>query len=104
MAPERCTVKLNRVTVHQPLRIGGADGDEQIFLDNVDAALATHRKEIYINLHAAGGVSSTVLALCIAACRKADAVGKKITIRLHKRNATSVGLVGLDRLATVEMV
>lgn len=94
----------NRLTVHGPILIGGADGEEDVFLQYVESLMGCRQSQVTLDLASAGSLSSTVLALCIAACRRADDAGKGVKIRLHRRNATAVNLVGLNRLAEVELI
>jgi len=78
--------------------------DEQAFLACVDRLLEHRSRDLLIDLVQAGSLSSTVIALVIAAARKAQDKGKHLSLRVAKRNAMAVRISGIDKLLAVELL
>jgi hypothetical protein len=94
----------NTLTLLGPLSPDERQMDEEAFLAGVDKLLGQKNPEIVIDLVRAGNLSSTLIALVIAASRKAEAVKKKTVIRTGKRNGLAIRISGLERLVEVRLV
>ena len=101
---DRMEVSGNTLVVNMPFDFDERQGDEEAFLGQVDRLMSVSRRPVVIDLLRAGGLSSTVIALCIPATRKAEEAGRTLTIRIARRNAIAIRVSGLDKLVAVELV
>lgn len=92
------------LTVIRPFHFDERQADEEQFLKAVDLLMNHRDGNLIIDFSNAGSLSSMVIALCIAATRKADAAEKKITIKVPRRNSLAVRVSGLDKVLTVVLV
>jgi hypothetical protein len=90
--------------LQEPLSLDERGTEEEAFLSAVDRLLDHKVAAVTIDAVRAGNLSSTLIALIIAASRKAEAAKKKLHLRTSKRNAIAVRISGLERLAQVELV
>ena len=90
--------------VAAPFELDDRQLDEEGFLKAVDKLVENRSKALCIDLARAGSLSSTVIALTIAAHRKAQDKGKDLSLRIAKRNAIAVRVSGLAQLLDVQLV
>ena len=101
---DKYEIKGMGLSVLEPLSLDERQTEEEAFLAAVDKLVAQKGAEATIDLVRTGNLSSTMIALLIAASRKAEAARKQLHVRTSKRHAIAVKISGLDRLVTVELV
>ncbi|MBN2712645.1 MAG: hypothetical protein JXR97_09495 [Planctomycetes bacterium] len=94
----------NILVVNSPFILDERQREEDAFLQSVDKLMTHRAKDLTIDLVRAGSVSSTVIALAIAASRKADEAGKNLTIKFAKRNELAIRISGLAKLVEVKFI
>lgn len=92
------------LTVTSPFFLDDRQSDEKTFLQCIDKIVTRPGPVITIDIVRAGNISSTVIALTIAASRKAGEAKKKIALKVGKRNAIAIRVSGLDKLVAVQLV
>ena len=103
-AQTKFQIKGPTLIVTAPFELDDRQAEEEGFLQAVDRLLDQRSKALTIDLVHAGGLSSTAIALTIAAHRKAGAKGKSLSLRVAKRNAMAVRVSGLTKLLDVELI
>lgn len=90
------------LSVNAPFLLAEGQKDEDQFLKYVDRLVMQRTTQLTIDLVRAGSLSSTVIALAIAASRKASAAGKTLRLRVAQRNRLAVKISGLASLVDVQ--
>ncbi len=98
---EKFEVRGATLVVHEPLTLEDEE-EEDKFLAGVERILAQKGNRASIDLAHAGNLSSTLIALIIAAARKAEVAKKRLQVIISRRNSLAVKISGLDKLVEVE--
>jgi len=91
------------LVVHEPLTLEDEE-EEDKFLDGVERMLEQKGNRACLDLRHAGNLSSTLIALIIAAVRKAENAKKQLRVITSSRNRLAVKISGLDKLVEVEFL
>lgn len=102
--PDKFHLRGNTLTVTQPFFFDDRQADEEAFLKKVDALMEHRGNSVVIDLVQAGSLSSTIIALAIAAGRKAKDANKTLSLKIARRNQLAVRLSGLAGLLDVQLV
>ena len=97
-------IKEGCLTVTSPFLLDDRQTEEEAFLSNVDTLVSQRSRDLVIDLVLAGSLSSTIIALTIAASRKAKDAGKTLKVCIARRNSFAIRISGLDKLVAVEFV
>ncbi len=97
-------LKGSNLAITAPFELDDRTAGEEAFLTWVDKLMQCRGKTVSIDLVRAGSLSSTVIALCIAAGRKAADKGKDLKLVIAKRNAMAIQVSGLDKLLDIELL
>lgn len=97
-------IKAGVLAVTSPFLLDEYQSDEEQFLRHVDRLMTQRGQTVVIDLVRAGNLSSTIIALTIAASRKAAAVNKQLTVRMARRNQLAVKISGLEKLVDVQYI
>jgi predicted hydrocarbon binding protein len=101
---EKFELSTGLLKINESFMFDDRQSDEEKFLSCVDNLVKQFKKDICIDLVRAGGLSSTIIALCIAADRKAKDAGKTLHLRVASRNTMAIKVSGIDKLIDVTLV
>lgn len=95
------TIAQSSLIVSEPFVHDEYQSEEETFLQKVDQLMKNRMASVTIDLVQAGGLSSTVIALIIAASRKANESNKTLTVRVARRNTLAIQISGLEKLVEI---